>query len=298
MQAKATAPARKIGSPYSHKTDPLKWIFPDDQMFANIEATTTYDKLIEWLQFFQTNLATIGFHNSVSDLPQIKGSALIIDKSMASTKYHEQLPEIKNYKGTILCCDRSLYSIIKYRLPEYVCQLDSSFLCVDFFDRPDVKAVMDKIAAIFAVTTNTLTIRHWHGKKFFFTPYLGSLSLTKALMIRSGMPYLPTGGQVASFAYILAYNLGANPIGIFGVSLGYDSISETEYPDIPHKRKRGLYGDVWTDPVYEWYNSIYLSYIQAAAKKGVTTVNTMKGGLLYDGKYVKDVSLKEFIEHG
>ena len=290
-RGKATAPATKYED---FMRDRLRWKFPSDDLFLDVEAETAYDKIIEWLQFFKVNKETLIFH-SVADLPEIEGSALIIDKSMASTKYFEQLSEIKNYKGVIITCDRALYSVIKHRLPNYTCNLDSSFLCVDFFDRPDVKKVMDKITGVFAVTTNTLTIRHWHGKRVFFVPYLGCLSLTKALMLKSGMPYMQTGGQVASFCWLLAYNLGASNIGVFGVTHGYDDMSETEYPGVPHKRVKGPYGTVWQDPVYGWYNDIWLDYIRQASEEGVTTYNLMKAGLLYS-KHVKDMSLKEFTE--
>lgn len=286
---KATAPASEF------VTD-LRWKFPSDKWFTDISSEAAVERIVEWLQNFAVNRDTIGFDHSVSDLPQIKDSALIIDKSMASTKYFEQLPEIKNYKGTIICCDRALYSVIKYRLPDYVCNLDSSPLCISFFDRPDVKKVMDKITAVFAVTTNPITIRHYHGKRAYFSPYMGCFSLTKALMMQSGTPYLMTGGQVASFAYIFAYNLGAKNIGIFGVTSGYDDLSETEYPHVHHERIKGKYGITWQDPVYKWYNDIWLEYIKNLAKKDqVNTYNLMKGGLLYS-RYVHDLSLKEFVE--
>ena len=296
-QAKATAPARKIGNRYLKQTDPLKWKYPSD--LWDFESQTAYERIVDWLTNFRINLDTIGFQNSVSDLPQIEGSALVIDKSMASTKYFEQLPELKNYHGTIICADRALPSLIQYGIiPKLVCQLDSSYLCQYFFDVPSVKSHMHEITGVFAVTTHPLTIRLFHGKRAFFVPYIGSMGITKALMEKSGLPMMTTGGQVASFAHILAYNLGAKNIGIFGVTHSYDNLVESEYPEVRHKRVSNKYGVFWQDPVYEWYNNIYLSLIEAAAKKGVTTFNTMKGGLLYS-KYVKDVSLKEFIEqHG
>jgi len=127
----------------------------------------------------------------------------------------------------------------------------------------------------------------------FFTPYMGSLGITKGLMLQSQMPYMGTGGQVASFAWLLAYNLGANPIGVFGVTNSYDDMSETEYPDVPHKRQKGPYGTCWQDPVYSFYNRTFLKFIRDGAEQGVTTINTMKAGLLYDD-HVKDMSLEEF----
>jgi hypothetical protein len=266
---------------------PLEWQFRLEGEGISVA------NVMRMLRYFEVNCSTVNF-KSVSDLPKIKGSALVIDKTMASTKFFEQIEAIKDYKGTIICSDRSLYQVIKHRIPEYVCQLDNSFLCVDFFDRPDVKAVMDKVTAVFSVTTNTLTIRHWHGPRVFFVPYLGNM--TRDMMNLTGCPVMETGGQVASFAWLLAYNLGANPIGVFGVTHGYDSMAETEYPaGTPHKRIKGKYGAVWQDPVYEYYNGTFLDFIRIGRENEVTTVNTTKSGALYS-KDVVDMALKEFVE--
>lgn len=167
--------------------------------------------------------------------------------------------------------------------------------CLSFFDRPDVKKVMDKITAIFVTTTNPLTVRLWHGKRVFFTGWLGGPALTKYLMMASLTPMVPTGGQVASLAWILAYNLCANPIGVFGITHSYDDPKETEYPSERLKRRKGPYGTVWQDNTYEFYNNTFLGYISKAAKEGVVTVNTSKAGLLYSPD-VKDLSLEEFVK--
>lgn len=305
-QAKATAPARKMSRYVKAKDDGkyLKWKYPDDWFFwskgedgiyRKIEAETAYDRLVEWLQNFKVNLETIGFDHSVSDLPEIKDSAIVVDKSMASTQFYAQIKPLKSYKGTIIACDRALpFLIMEDIIPTYVCQLDSSYLCQYFFDLPRVKEKMPEITAVFAVTTHPLTIRLWHGKRVFFTPYMTSLGITKALMERSKTPFMHTGGQVACFAYLLAYNLGAKNIGLFGITHGYDKLEETEYPDVPHKRQKGPYGIVWQDPVYEWYNSIYLDYIHYLLKQGIKTYNCSKSGLLYS-EHIEDLSLKEFV---
>lgn len=273
----------------------LRWETVNDGIWSEHSADHGFPRVIDWFKNFEIIRDTIGFSKSVTDLPAIKKSALIVDKSMASTKYFEQLPEIANYKGTIISCDRALNTIIPYRIPEYVCNLDSSPLCLSFFDRPDVKKVMDNITAIFAVTTNPLTVRLWHGKRAFFTPSLCSAGLTKCLMESSATPFMETGGQVASFALVLAYNLGANPIGVFGVTHGYDKPEESEYPFERLRRIKGRYGDVWQDATYRFYNDKFLKFIVQIAKEGIITVNTMKGGLLYS-KHVKDMPLKEFVQ--
>ena len=255
-------------------------------------------RYVEWLQNVQVNLGVTLASRQIMELPKIKGAALIIDKSMASRKYFEQLPEIKNYNGTIICCDRAVYTVIEHRRPDYVCNLDSSPLCMSFFDRPDVKAASADITGVFSVTTNPLTIRLWHGPKTFFTPYLLGMQLTKSIVDATNAPYMQTGGNVATFAYLLAYNLGANPIGLFGITNGYETKAESEYAQALkfHSQKEGPYGPYWQDPVYEMYNNeilAYISYLRRTEK--IKTVNTMKAGLLYS-KDVEDKSLAEFIK--
>lgn len=253
--------------------------------------------LIRLSEYFQNAAVIKGtiVIKSIAKLPKIKGSALIIDKPMASTCYFQQIAEISKYKGTIICCDRSLFSIINYHIPNYVCNLDSSPLCFSFFDRPDVEKIMSKVTAVFATTTNPLTIRFWHGKRVFFT---GNIDGAHAIAQATDTPVVFTGGQVACFAWVLAYFLGANPIGIYGIMHGYDKLAETEYPKYPklHKKIKGPYGLVWQDPVYAEYNEQFLMAIKRACEeKNVSTINTNRAGLLYSGDVV-DKTLKEFVE--
>jgi hypothetical protein len=259
---------------------------------------TLYEKLPEWLRNFKINLDTIGFKYTLDDLPKIKGSALVIDKSMASTNWFNQANYLKDYKGVIIACDRALPTLINVAktIPEMICQLDSSYLCQYFFDLPEVKKAMHLITGIFATTTHPLTIRLWHGKRVFFTPWLGDDNLTATLMTKSQTLTLTTGGEVSTFAWILARYLQANPIGLFGVYNAYDKLAETEYPEVPHHKIKNKYGTFWQDPVYKWYTEIHKEYIEVAKEEfGTTTINTSMGGAMYS-KWIKDMPLKEFVE--
>lgn len=273
--------------------DLLKWHAFNDDGYRQAPFWDL-NRLAQYFQNFDVINKTIQIE-SIGILPQITGSALIIDKSMASTKFFEQLPALKNYKGTVFCCDRALYAIIPYRVPEYVVNVDVSSLCFSFFDRLDVKKIMGQTSAVFPVTANPLTVRLWHGKRYFFTPSLG-YSISKSLAAESSTLIMHTGGQVASTAYVLAYNLGAETIGLFGITHSYDSLDETEYPlqKRYHQRVKGPYGLQWQDPTYDFYNKEYLELIEGAKKHGITTVNASKAGLLYSAD-IEDMSLEEFV---
>ena len=253
-----------------------------------------YEKMPEWLRNFRVNRDTIGFDKTIRDLPKIDGSAIVVDKSFASTMFYEQVHHLSEYRGTIIVCDRALAYVLRHRVPDIVCQLDSHPICQYFFDLPEVKKHMKEINAVFATTTHPLTIRLWNGPRYFFQPWMGDW-ITWNLMSIGGVPLLPTGGQVACFAWILAMNLGAKHIGVFGVTNGYDDMAETEYPGVEHRQVEGPHGTCYQDPVYGHYNDIYLAYIKYAKEKhGIDTFNLMKAGLLYSD-FVKDLSLEEFV---
>lgn len=259
---------------------------------------TLIKKIPEWLRNFEVNYETIGFDKSVADLPRINGSALVVEKSMASTKFYEKAELLKDYKGVLIVCDRAYpYLCRKDIVPTYVCQIDSSYLCQYFFDVPEAKKYMSKVkAGIFAVTTHPLTIRLWHGRRVFFTPFLGDWRLTASIARISETPIMTTGGEVSTFSWVLAVALGANPVGLFGIFNAYDSLSETEYPGTPHRRIRNKYGVFYQDRVYERYAKVHHALIRHAKKRfNVTTVNCSAGGVMY-GKHIRDMPLEKFVE--
>lgn len=268
--------------------DTEKQFFPD---------WTLYLKLPEWLTNFKVNYETIGFKRGIHELPKINGSAIVVDKSMASTKFYENADLLRGYKGTLIVCDRALpYLIHDNVIPTYVLNVDSSYLCQYFFDLPEVKKHMNQITAIFCVTTHPLTIRLWHGERVFFTPYLGGAQVTWNLAKISGTPIMNVGGEVSTLAWLLAYNLGANPIGMFGITNSYDSLAETEYPDTPHETETNKYGTFYYDKVYKRYAEIHKEFIKIAKRDGnVDTVNVTEGGCMYS-KWIKDLSMKKFLE--
>lgn len=284
-------------------TLPLKsWINDQDLFWQEVPENyvfnaTIYEKLDEWLRNFKVNYDTIGFDLDVKTLEPIKGSALVIDKSMASTKFFEQLPALKDYKGTIIACDRALPTLIHAGIvPKIVCQVDSSYLCQYFLDVPEVKAKMPEMTCVFATTTHPITIRLFHGRKVFFQPFMGSWDLTCTLAKKANVSVMTTGGQVACLAWLLAVNLQTPHIGVFGVTNSVDDYFETEYPGVRHKQVKNKYGTFWVDPVYEYYNEVFLAYIKYAKEKhNIKTVNCTKGGILYSD-YVRDMPLQEFVE--
>lgn len=125
-------------------------------------------------------------------------------------------------------------------------------------------------------------------------PYMGR-SLTGNLSTFTKTPFMQTGGNVATFLWLLAVALKANPIGMIGIDNSFDEKRQTEYPGIPHKKVKGPYGPVFMDPVYEHYAKWHLAAIKLAKQQGVITINCNKGGAMYSEDIV-DMPLKEFIE--
>lgn len=266
---------------------------------------TLIQKLPEWLFNWRVISETIGFDHPLTDLKYHREyalhpkSALVIDQSMASRTFLENLHHIKDYSGLIICCDRALGKVLEYANPEQVMvvQVDSSPLCFSFFDVPIVKNSMEKmVGAVFANTTNPLTIRRWSGRRYYFTPDMGWEPLTYTLALKSGTPVLYCGGEVSTVCWQIAHNLGANPIGIFGILNCYENISETEYPGVSHKVVENKYGKFIVDPVYERYTEVHLGLIRAAKQKyGIITINCTESGIMYS-EWVEELTLKEFVE--
>jgi hypothetical protein len=277
------------------KKESLKWTCT-----PNIKDSTGFElqRFITWMQNAQVNRQVAATSLHLLLLPKIHGSALIIDKSPDCTNFDRHIESIKDYKGTIICCDRALYSIIKHRLPNYVCNIDSSHLCLNFYDRPDVRKVMHKITALFSVTSNPLLVRLWQGRRTFFCPPYPK-NISEMYQSISLSPSMETGGNVATLSYVLAYNLGANPIAYFGVTNGYRKLRQTEYlgnvkPN--HRKQKGPYGEYWTNNVEEYYAQAGLAYAEYLYKtEKIKTINTTQAGLLY-GKHIENMSLEQFVK--
>jgi len=207
---KYTLPSRvEVGDTELFWHNPYEFIEGPDETFI--------EKIVEWLQNFKVNFETIGFERTVEDLPRIKGSALVIDHPFTGT-LDRHLKELKEYEGTVLVTDRALWKVLPYKTPDIVANIDSSYLCISFFDRPDVKKHMKEINAVFAATTHPLTIRAWTSKtRYFFMPWLGSSYLTYNLAAMGGLPVLYTGGEVSTLIWLLAVNLGAKKIGMLAI---------------------------------------------------------------------------------
>ncbi len=272
----------------------LTFLTPPEDYVAD---WTLIEKIPQWLYNFKVNYETIGFEKTVADLPRIKGSALVVEKSMASRTFYEDVEHLRNYKGVVIAVDRALPYLCRLGIvPHIVCQIDSSPLCKSFFEFPEVKSYAERIKGVFAATTHTLTIREFHGERFFFIPHLGDWNLTMSLSRLSNVPIMATGGQVATFGWILAVALGANPVGLFGHMNCYESMGETEYPGTPHRRVKNKYGVFYQDKVYEHYAKVHHALIKCAREKlGVETVNTTRSGVMYS-KWISDMPLKEFVE--
>jgi len=272
---------------------PYEWMEPDE---------TLIEKLDEWIRNFKLNFDTIGFDRTVEDLPKIKGSAIVIDHQMTGS-IEPHLEHLKDYEGTILVCDRALWKVLPYKVPDIVANIDSHPICLSFFDRPDVRKYMGEINGVFAATTNTLTIRRWHGRRFFFMPWLGDYYLTYNFAAKGGLPVLHTGGQVASFIWILAVNLGCKKIGLLGYDNCVHDIKETEYPGVPHQylkynpwTREKLPKPAYVDPVYQRYPEVHHALIKYAKEKhGVETYNCSPESGIMHAPWITDMPLKEFV---
>lgn len=257
--------------------------------------STLLEKLPEWLANWKCNHETIGFDRTIEDLPKIEGPALIVDNSMTGS-LDKHIEALKKFDGIILACDRAASKLCAHGVvPDILCNVDSSFLCIGFVDNPAVRKYMDSIHGVFAATAHPLTIRAFSGRRYYFQPWVG-YPLTDTLAAKGRLPVMSTGGSVHNTLWILAVNRGAKKIGLVGIDNSYRKYGESEYPGIKHKIVENRYGKFYVGPVYELYNDILLKYAKFARDEhGVHTVNCNRGGILY-GDGVEDLSLREFVE--
>jgi hypothetical protein len=259
-----------------------------------------YARIQDLLANFKVNLDTIGFDKSVEVIPKIHEPAIIVDNPMTGS-IERELPKLKNFRGTVFATDRTLWKLLPHRVPEYVGNVDASYLCMSFFDRPDVREHMDEISALFVTTAFPLTIRAWHGRKYFFTAWMGSLGMTETLAERSKTPWFGTGGNIATTLWILARWLGANPIGLLGFDQCVNKLSESEYPNAPHVKVEEVEGvkltqPAYVDPTYDHYAWILREYIEYASRRyGTVTVNLQPGRGLMHGGSILDIPLEDFV---
>ncbi len=286
----------KVYIPYVYK----KWSYDSNESFL-------LARLPEWLNNFRVSKETIGFNLTIHDLPRIKNSALIIDSPFTGSM-ERQLKDLKGYQGALIICDRALWKLTEYLTHNftgraYVVNVDSSYLTTSFFDRPDVRKVMPYMTAIFSVTCFPLTIRAWSGSRCYFSPHMGSYSLTALFSEASRTDILVTGGCVHNTSWSIASALGAKVIGLYGIDNSFDSLRQTEYPSIKHKKiyVEELEKDFYVDPTYEVYADRMFNFIKNIR---IPTINCGENGIMYNSVAkemgynidIKRMSLKKFVE--
>lgn len=266
---------------------------------------TLLELLPEWLRNLETNCETEKFEKTIHDLPKIKESALIVDHPFSGS-FDKQVEDLKNYKGTIFCCDRALYTcLVNDIIPDYVVNVDSSYLCLAFYDLPLIRKHMDKTTALFTVTAFPLTIRAWTGKKAFFSQDLTCNSLTESLSRVTKTDIVRPGGCVHNTSWAIAYALGAKTIGLYGIDNSYDKQSQAEHGlTLKSHHVKELDKVFYTDAVYRLYAGVLFAWMEKVGKE-IVNVNTTENGIMYNSVAyeevgadvdIKKMSLKEFVE--
>lgn len=229
---------------------------------------------------------------SVDDLPDNKGSAMIIDRGYS---LKSNLKYLKDYRGTIFCCDRAAEDVIKAgRVPEYIVNVDSSFLCIKFYLNHVVRKHMKDITGIFCTTSNPYIIDNYKGPMAFFLAEGGD-ERTDLVEMQTGLPRISVGGNVLTTSWNLAVHLGAKTIGLVGCDNGYSNPKKKEHKGVRLIKKK-IQGETrYTDEVYNLYTRIHLNWIKEARKEhGIKTINCSKG--VIHSRYTTPMRLKDFVK--
>ena len=244
--------------------------------------------LPEWVRNALTNIETASIDYTITDLDPIDGSVMIVDHPFTGS-FERQAEHLKNFDGTIMCCDRALYKCLEYDVvPDYVLNVDSSYLVYGFIDRADVRAEMKDITAIFAITTNPITVRMWSGKRVFFVPSFGMQNLNEALSASAKLDIVAPGGCVHNTAFSIAWALGSKSVVLYGIDNSYETIGQAELPKEKHDvvRVSELNKSFLVDNDYRIYAETMFYWMDEITKmdgdKSTVFINVGESGIMYE----------------
>lgn len=261
-----------------------------------------YNRSIHWwLEQISTNLQWNATMSDYTDLYQLqKGSpftgkpVLIVDKGPSLEK---NIALIKEFGGPVVCCDRALKPVIMAGAkPEYVVNVDSSYLCIPFLINDVVRPKVWSITAIFSVTSHSLLVYMWRGRRRFFIPYLedGMVEVLQD-MFPETMPTIRCRGNVLTTSHIIADSLGATEVVLVGCDNGYLDPEGLEHKTLEAKEIDVMGRMVWTDDVYEMYSALHLDLIADYHEQGKKVFNCTGGGTIYS-EHVIEMEFEDYLK--
>jgi len=267
-----------------------------------VSMNTISRNFFEWAKNLKENLPVIWESKDLEDMPKISGSAVVVG---AGPSLKKNVRLLSRYEGDVLVCERALREVTKYVEPDYVVCIDHKKKIADFFRRANLEKC-DNSVGIFCCSVHPDVLKVWGDREKYFmnaamakdhsranvdmlmlTPQLiPTANVDVMINLLTGKTSYYTGGNVGTFAWLVAANKGANPIGLIGMDMS--SPKATREFRIP---LNGFY----TNEVYMTYLRYFIVQAQAyAAEKKVKTVNCTEGGVLYS-KDIEKMRFEEFV---
>lgn len=271
----------------------------------------TIDGMIdEWLSNFVANYQKhfLNRCNSRSLKKKgIKNSALVVGGGPSINKY-ELLTPVERYKGTTICTNKSYKAVLNHNIdPNYVVVLHGTDEILGDFTPSYVRESMADGNSIFVLPTvmnpvvADLIVGHVRDENIvWYNPSISDIlapAYDKTLSLLSSVPTIDTGGNVGILSTVIAKNLGAKTIGMFGLEHCQEldptwTNDVARYMEIRYAPEDGL--TFAMSPAFRNYVKQFYQFISESPE--TEFINLVKNGIFYVDRKKLNVPYMDFKE--
>lgn len=211
----------------------------------------------------------------------------------------------------LLATNKALIPMLKHDVvPDWVVTLDAEDVVFNSFDDPILEKYKGQVRYLGPTVTDLKVVEFvtgWAKECYWGNPHMPSghdtdtWNINVIMELMNDLPMLRHGGNVGTCAWLLAKNIGCNPIGMYGFNLCVnpdktwtrDKAVDYEYLYNPET------GEVLAfDSPFRAYISILVGVTDQAWNEDppVRTVNLTPRGALFMSGFFPNFTLKEFVE--
>ncbi|MDD5512096.1 MAG: DUF115 domain-containing protein [Dehalococcoidales bacterium] len=185
---------------------------------------TVKGELENWLNNFAYNIRKFERKNKWLPPDAIKGSAIVVGAGPSITD--EQIMVLRNYPGTIICTNKSLKRCYAHHVaPKFVTVVHPTDEILPHFAHQVVRDNLYMSNVVLSTmthpsVTDEILAHADPDKVFWYNPSTSDMfveNIDKTISLLSNRGTIDTGGNVGIFSMLLAYQWGANPVGILGL---------------------------------------------------------------------------------
>jgi len=214
----------------------------------------------------------------------------------AGPSLDENLAELSGLVGAdFFCTDKAYPKVVEYLDPKYV--LAAHPKSPDDVQKWWNAGDTTKSTLIMPLIADPIYLKDWKGSYCLFNGSTPT-TLTQQIINETGLEPINMGYNVGFLGYLLAPRLGYNRVVLLGMDFSFRTREEArnqqdgdfyliiEYPEKDGKPRWANWG--WFDTTIAFFE-----YARFFAKRGVKTYNCTNGGIIYDGEYIEEMTVKE-----